>query len=300
MDGDRHADSCGAMVEKAMMIDVSVITVTHESEEFIADQILSVATSAIHTTYEQIIVDNASCDGTAKLIREGYAQYTRLIENRKNEGFAAANDLAVKQAQGRYLLFLNPDMRMELGSLDKIVAWMNERPEVGIAGCKLLDREGEANEELHPRRFPPFLCNLAYFFTVKRSSFAKRLFHYFGFDTEKEQEVDSVRGAFMLVRREVVEKLGRAFDSRYFLLIEDLDFCREVKDLGYKVVYTPVITCTDWFHRSFLYHSRFWKHWQLSKSIWLYTVKWHPWHEVVLLSLAFPFGLVLRLLRPCK
>lgn len=273
------------------MIDVSVITVSHESKEWIADQILSVMASAILVSYEEIIIDNGSKDGTAAWIEKGYSSYVRLIKNQKNMGFAAANQQGVAVARGRYLLFLNPDMRMELGALDRIVQWMDSHPDVGIAGCKLLDQEGSPHPALQPRRFPPCLLHLAYFFKLKK--FFPRLESYFcyvPFDFEKEQEVDSVRGAFMLVRKEVIKKLGRAFDSRYFLLIEDLDFCQEVWKLGYRVVYTPVIWCTDLFHRSFLHHSRAWKHWQMCKSLWVYGSKWHTFWERMAILIAIPFS----------
>src|SRR6185503_9657849 len=107
------------------MIDVSVITVTQQSNECIADQILSVSMSALHVQYEQIIVDNASTDGTIELIEQGYSTYVSFIKNGKNLGFAAANNQAFSLSKGRYFLFLNPDMRLELGALDKMIPWMD-------------------------------------------------------------------------------------------------------------------------------------------------------------------------------
>ncbi len=278
-----------------MMTDVSVITVTHQSREFIADQILSVAMSALSVSYEQIVVDNASTDGTADLIESGYLSYVRLIRNEKNVGFAVANNQALAYAKGRYVLFLNPDMNLELGALDKLIPWMDAHPEAGIAGCKLLDREGYPHEALQPRRFPPCAVNLAFFLRLQKFfPSLKNRFQYVPFDPEKEQTVDSVRGALMLVRREVIDKLGRAFDPRYFLLFEDLDLCREARRMGYSVLYTPIVSSVDLFHRSFLHHSRLWKHWQMSRSLWAYAAKWYSPMQFILITLAIPLGFLFR------
>ncbi len=275
------------------MVDLSVITVTYQSKEWIADQILSVALGAFSVSCEQIVVDNASTDGTADYVEKGYADYVRLIRNKRNVGFARANNQALEFAKGRYLLFLNPDMKIEFGALDRLIPWMDAHPEIGIAGCKLVDESGRAHEALHPRRFPPFLVNLAFFFRMGR--WCRSGFYYEAFDPEKEQEVDSVRGAMMLIRREVVDQLGRAFDPRYFLLYEDLDLCREAKGMGYRVVYTPRAACTDLFHRSFLHHSRVWKHWQMSKGLLVYADKWYGSIQKILIFFAVPWGFLLRL-----
>lgn len=283
------------IIENTPTIDVSVITVTHQSHEFIADQILSVSMSALHIRYEQIIVDNGSTDGTVELIERGYANNVSLIKNEKNLGFAAANNQAFARSKGRYLLFLNPDTRLELGALDKIVPWMDRHPDVGIAGCRLLDRTGFPHEALQPRRFPPCIVNLAFFLNVQHFfPKLKALFQYLPFDSEKQQDVDSVRGAMMLVRRDILKTFNRSFDPRYFLLFEDLDLCREVKNLGYRVVYTPLVTCIDLFHRSFLHHSRAWKHLQMSKSLWIYASKWYSPIEKIFMLLAILLGFLIR------
>jgi GT2 family glycosyltransferase len=270
--------------------------VTHQSHEHIADQILSVAMSSFRVKHEHIIVDNASTDGTTELIEKGYSTYVKWIKNKKNLGFAAANNQAFLESKGRYLLFLNPDMRIELSSLDKLVPWMDAHSDIGIAGCKLLDSEGRPHEALQPRRFPPCILNVAFFLNVQHVfPSLKSLFHYIPFDPEKERDVDSVRGSMMLVRREVLDGFHRSFDPRYFLLFEDLDLCREVRDQGYRVVYTPMVSCVDLFHRSFLHHCRFWKHWQMSRGLWVYALKWYGFTEKILLAFVIPMGFFLRL-----
>ena len=135
-------------------MDLSIITVTYQSKEFVPYLIGSVMMCGVQTEYEHFIVDNGSRDGTAELIKERYGHAVHFIANERNVGFAAANDEALKKAKGRYLLFLNPDMELEPFSMDQMVAWMDDHPEVGVAGCKLLDVNGFPNEALQPRRFP--------------------------------------------------------------------------------------------------------------------------------------------------
>ena len=106
-------------------------------------------------------------------------------------------------------------------------------------------------------------------------------FFYSSFNDDLEQEVEVVRGSFMLIKREIFEKLGFAFDPRYFILFEDIDLCHEVKRLGYKVVYTPQITCIDYFGQSFSKQTKAWKYLQVAKSFKIYVRKWHsPLHLI--------------------
>lgn len=255
-------------------MDLSVITVTWNSEKLIGEQIRSVAFGCARICYEQIVVDNASSDGTVELVKRDFPGI-KLIANQENSGFGAANNQGVKIAQGEFLLFLNPDMRVEEGSLDTIVAWMKEHPRIGIASCKLLGEHGEANHDAMPRRFPTVWNGLALIFKIPHI-FPRVLDNYLmkDFDASREQEVDSVRGSFMLVRRELVEKLGWAFDPRYYIWFEDVDICREAKRLGYTVMYTPIISCVDYVGQSFKKRTTWWKQKQFMKSMATYFWKW--------------------------
>jgi len=272
------------------MTDLSVITVTYSSKPFIEDQVMSVLTSSGSLNYEQWIVDNHSKDGTADWIEERLLPYVHLIKNGENRGFSFANNQAVSRSFGRYFLFLNPDMRICEGSLDQLVSWMDAHPEAGLMGCKLLNEAGELYGHGQPKPFPSFLKEFLWLLRLDFLYPQKQKF----FDSEQEQEVDMVRGAFMLVRREVVEALGWGFDPRYFILFEDTDLCREVKRLRYKVVYSPKMTCIDLNSRSFALCSGKWIYKEFSKSMLQYFQKWHPFYQGILIALAIPIGLLLR------
>ncbi len=225
--------------------------------------------------WEEIVIDNASSDGTADFIAKEFSEI-RLIRNEKNLGFAVPNNQGVAVAKGKYLLFLNPDMRLtEPGSLKKMVDWMETQPEVGIASCKLVFPNGELNPNTKPRRFPNFWEMMLLVLKIPHL-FPRVLDRYLmkDFDPTKEQEVDSVRGAFMLMRRELVGQLGWAFDPRYFIWFEDVDACREAYRQGLKVVYTPIISCVDYVGQSFKKKKFWWKQKQFVRSMVKYFWKW--------------------------
>lgn len=277
-------------------MDLSIVTVTYRSVDFIADCILSVVCHTLNIKYEHIIVDNGSQDGTVELIEEGYLNYVRLIKNDRNLGFAAANKLGVEVAKGRYLLFLNPDMQIHEGYLDVLVAWMEKHPLVGIASCKLLNFLEKAHPVLRPMKFPSlfpyfsmFIYPKPFFCTVHHK------FYYESFQDDVEQEVEIVRGSFMIMPREIIDKTGFAFDPRYFLLLEDVDICKHVKKLGYKVVYTPIITAIDLLGQSFLTKSTAWKYLQMTRSLKIYVSKWHSKWHLIWLHFFIPIGFILRI-----
>jgi GT2 family glycosyltransferase len=255
-------------------MDLSIITVTWNSRELIGEQIKSVKAGCKNISFEQIIADNASTDKTAEIIAREFPE-VKLIKNDKNMGFAFPNNQAAKLATGEFLLFLNPDMRVAEGSLDKIAEWMRNHSDVGLASCKLLDDKGNLNKDALPRRFPTIWDQAAIILKLPHllpQIIDRYLFKEF--NPEVEQEVDSVRGSFMITRRKICEKLGWAFDPRYFIWFEDVDFCREVKKMGLKVMYTPVIFCVDYVGQSFKKRNTLWKQKQFIKSMMQYFWKW--------------------------
>ncbi len=274
-------------------MDLSIITVTWNSAKLIDEQIRSVDTGCKAISHEQYVVDNASPDGTADLVKRIFPNVT-VIANTDNKGFSAANNQGARLATGKYILLLNPDMRVSPGSLDVMYQWMEKHPDVGLASCKLVDEHGNLNSEAQPRRFPRLFDQLAIILKLPHF-FPTVLDRYLwkGFDADKEQEVDSVRGSFMIMRREVYEKLGWAFDPRYFIWFEDVDTCREVHRLGYKVVHTPVISCVDYIGQSFKQRTTLWKQKEFTKSMLTYFQKWEPWYVWMWIALFRPVGIAL-------
>jgi GT2 family glycosyltransferase len=272
-------------------MDLSIITVTWNSAEFITDQIISVKKACKNVSYEHFIIDNASTDATVEIIEKNFSEI-KLIKNSSNLGFAAANNLAVKQAQGKYFLFLNPDMRLEEGGLDTMVAWMNKHSDVGIAGCKLVSRENKIRQMHKPTKFPT-LISLS-LTALKIAAFFPQLMNRYSYTDEElnqDKEVDAVRGSFLLMRREIVENLGFGFDPRYFIWFEDVDICREAQRLGYKVMFTPIISCIDYAGQSFKKQNILKRQKQFFESAIIYLKKWEPRYKSMILWMVQWFGI---------
>jgi hypothetical protein len=278
-------------------MDVSVITVTWNSVNFIATQLASVQAGCLGLAYEQIVVDNGSTDKTVDIVKNQFPQ-VKLLDFKENKGFGAANNIAAKQSSGRYFLLLNPDMKVIPGSIGKSVAWADANPRAGIIGVKLVKSTGEINLNTSPRRFPSLSDALA--LNLKISwLFPSMLQRYMArdLDLHKAQSVDSVQGSFMLVRRELFEKLGHLFDERYFIWYEDVDLCQEVKRLGYEVWYNPIIECIDYGSQSFKLRRPLWKQNIFIKSQVAYFEKWGPWYAKFILLFFKPVSLVIALVR---
>lgn len=275
---------------KAVEKQLSIITVTWNNEEIISKQIESVRRGCKTLSFEHIVVDNNSSDSTIEKVK--HFPHVQLIANTNNRGFGAANNQGTEIACGEFLLFLNPDMVVQEGSLERMYEWMKSHPDVGIAGVKLVDENGKPNIEALPRRFPKvweqvaLILKLPHLFPGILNKYLMK-----GFDTEKEQEVDSVRAAFMVVRRQVIESLGWIFDPRYYIWFEDVDTCKEVHRLGLKLVYTPIVTCVDFVGQSFKKRDTLWKQKNFTRSMLTYFQKWEPWYKWIWIAIFRPVGI---------
>jgi GT2 family glycosyltransferase len=279
-------------------MDLSIITVTYQSKEIIDTCILSLKSHILSLEYEHIIIDNGSTDSTVAIIKESYSQPTILIENKKNEGFARACNQGLKIAKGRFVLFLNPDMQLCNGYLDDLIYWADAHKKLGIASCKLLSESKKPHHVLRPIKFPKlkpyffsFLGLNPLFCTIHPS------FFYPVFNDDNEQEVDVIRGAFMLIKKETLSQIESGFDEGYFLLFEDVDLCKQIKAMGLQVIYTPIVSCIDYFGQSFSQKSYFFKYFQIIKSFCRYVRKWHsPLHLMWIIPTA-GIGYTLRYIK---
>lgn len=260
-------------------MDLSIITVCTNDKERILEVLQSVFDGTKGISFEYIVSDNGSTDGSVETIRKEFPQ-VKIVENGKNVGFGAANNAALQLATGEYILLLNPDMRIHPGSLEKILEWARNHDNVGIVSPKLVDQNGKFQQNAKPRRFPEFWDQAAILLKLPHI-FPKILdrYMYMGFDPEKEQKVDSVRGSFMLIRKDILDTLGWAFDPRYFIWFEDVDTCREVQRLGYAVMYSPVIECVDYVGQTFKRLPTLQKQKWFTTSMVQYFKKWEPWYK---------------------
>ncbi len=186
---------------------------------------------------EVVVVDSGSTDGTPEMVRAEFPE-VHLIACPDNVGFPKGNNLGLGVATGRYVLLLNPDTEVQPGALATMLAYMDMHPDVGVVGPQLLNPDGTVQSSR--RRFPTLAT--AVFESTWLEPFAPRtvLHHYYALDLPDDQiaDVDWVTGACMLVRREVIEQVG-GMDEGYFMYSEELDWCRRIRQKGWRVVYLP-------------------------------------------------------------
>ncbi len=228
----------GGNGELAEMLDLSVVIVNYNSGNLLRGCLESLFKEISNLSPEVFVVDNSSKDGSEAVV--GEFPQVNLIENRSNLGFARAANKGIRRSKGRYVLLLNPDTILLHRSLGELVRFMDERPEAGVGGAKLLYPDGRL--QLSCRRFPEYS-----FLLFGRESILTRLFPKNRFsrqymltdlDYDRVQEVDFEAGAAMIVRRSIFEEIGY-LDEDFFLFAEDTDLCFRAKNSGWKVYFIP-------------------------------------------------------------
>lgn len=191
--------------------------------------------STTSLTVEVIVVDSASRDGSASLVRERFP-WVHLIAEAENVGFVRGNNRALALARGRHLLLLNPDTIVHGDALNRLVALLDTHPDVGIAGPQVLNPDG--THQSTRRRFPTPLT--AIFESTWLQGWAPRqlLAHYYVTDQPDAGtfDVDWVQGCALIARREVYAQIG-GLDEGYVMFSEELDWCRRAKSAGWRVLY---------------------------------------------------------------
>jgi hypothetical protein len=213
--------------------DLSVIVVNYNTGHLL-ERMFSALDAARGTLVVQIIVvDNASRDDSVAILRTKYPD-VELIANQTNVGFGRANNQAVPMVRGRYVLLLNTDAFVSADTLTRTTGFMDENPECGILGAKLVAENGELQPSC---RYFPTPWNKFLMTTGLNRFFPKtRLVDDMSWNHAEVRDCDWVPGCYYLIRREVIERVG-LFDGRYFLYCEEIDHCRRAKNAGWKVTY---------------------------------------------------------------
>ena len=184
------------------------------------------------------VVDNASGDDTAEMVRREFPEVSLTVAPR-NLGFGAASNVAIRAGSAPYVLCLNPDTRVTPGALDRLLDLMDERIKVGISGCRL-ELEDGSFDYAAKRSFPTPLSALGHFTGLGRQRDWGALAAYRAPEVESGP-VDAVNGAFMLIRRSALDEVG-LFDEGYWMYMEDLDLCYRFAEAGWVTWYEPSVT----------------------------------------------------------
>lgn len=199
--------------------------------------LISVSKASTNLDIEVFVVDNNSADGSVEMVKAKFPT-VKLIINELNVGFSKANNQAIEKATGEYILLLNPDTVIEVDTLDKCVNFMNAHPQGGGLGVKMIDGKGDFLAE-SKRGFPtPWVAFYKIFGLAKLFPKSKKFGHYhLGYlDKNKTHEVEVLSGAFMVLRKSVLDKIG-VLDEDYFMYGEDIDLSYRIIKNGYKNYY---------------------------------------------------------------
>lgn len=216
---------------------LSTIIVNWNTKDLLMKSLESILANRPPVSFEVIVVDNNSSDGSQEMLKQRYSgdERIKIIESSVNLGFAKANNIAARESSGEYIFLLNPDTEILGQAIASLVDYLDRHQEVGVVGPRIVNPDGSLQPSV--RRFPTFLASLLVLSGLHRF-FRPRTYFMDDFDYSRESEVDQVMGAALMTRRAITERLG-LFDEKFWLWYEEVDFCRRVKNAGHKIYYYP-------------------------------------------------------------
>jgi GT2 family glycosyltransferase len=221
------------------LLDLSIIIVDFNTKDYLKACLSSIYSKKTSVSFEVIVVDNNSEDGSCSVVRESFPEVI-LIENLKNVGFARANNQGINIAQGRNILLLNSDTEILDNCLEKIVSFMDKTCDAGIVGCRVLNSDHSLQNSCF--KFPTIASEAAFFTLGIIKDYLNPLRNS---NKIKNCRMNSptivpwVTGCFMCIRREVIEQIG-GLDENIFLYYEDTEFCKRALDQShFKIYYYP-------------------------------------------------------------
>lgn len=220
------------------MVDLSIVIVSWNTRELLKDCLNSINQYTKGISYEVFVVDNASSDGSADMVRQFFPD-VHVISNLENAGFSKANNQAIKISKGRYVSLLNPDTLLIEDVFTPLIKYADDRAEIGAIGPKILSRDGKRIDKGCARRLP----NL-YFEFCRLSGLSGRFpkSRIFGsectytVDHTNSRYVDGLSGSCMVVRRTTIDDVG-LMDENQFMYGDDIDWCMRFLNAGWKIYY---------------------------------------------------------------
>ncbi|KOS66618.1 glycosyl transferase family 2 [Lysinibacillus contaminans] len=227
-------------------MDLSIVIVNYNTKKLTIDCIQSVLNSKLNFQYEIFVVDNASSDGSVEKIKKIFP-HVYVISNKENAGFSKANNQAIKECNGRYVLLLNSDTIVNKDTLDEMIRFMDGEMNVGAVGCEVNLPDGTLDKACH-RGFPTPEASFYYMIGLAKkfpNSPKYNSYHKSYMNMSEVHDIDCLVGAFMMVRREAFEQVG-LLDEEFFMYGEDIDWCYRIKEFGWRIVYNPTVSITHY------------------------------------------------------
>lgn len=213
-------------------IKLSIVILNHNTKKLLKNCLNSIYKSNPKLSLEIIVSDNASTDGSVKMIKKHF--HKAILLQGPNISFSSGNNRARKIVNGEYVLFLNSDTEVEDDTLDESIKYLDTNKQAGALTCKLVLRNGKLDPDTRRRFSTPWISfNRLFLGNGKK-------YWYKDVDENTTHEVDSIQGAFFLTTKEILDKVGW-FDENYYFDGEDLDLCFQIKKLGYKIIYYPKV-----------------------------------------------------------
>lgn len=217
--------------------EISIVIVNYNVKDFLYQCLRSIERASANLTLEIFVVDNNSTDGSMEILPQQFP-FVNFIALDKNLGFGKANNIAMDQATGKYILLLNPDTILSENTLDKMVGYMETQPSVGIAGCKVLNEDGSFQSPCR-RGFPTPWASLCKLFFLEKLFPRSPIFARYSQTFRDENEtyyIDAISGSFMFCRKETLRTL-KGFDPDFHMYGEDIDLCYRAHQAGWKTAY---------------------------------------------------------------
>jgi GT2 family glycosyltransferase len=215
-------------------LQLSIVIVSWNTRDLLLDCLASIEASTSDLNYETFVVDNASSDDSAAAVRARFPR-VHLIANAQNVGFSRANNQAIQQSAANYVLLLNPDTKVLPGALDALCRYLDEHPEVGAAGARILNPDGTLQSSCYPA---PTLARELWRLLHLDAVLPFGIYRMQDWDITTPRQVDSLLGACILARRAALMKAGM-LDEDYFFTGEEIDLCRKLYRLNWKIFWVP-------------------------------------------------------------
>ncbi|MET1414860.1 glycosyltransferase family 2 protein [Roseibium sp. HPY-6] len=217
---------------------LSIIIISWNTLKMTRECLETVFSGLSEVDAEVIVVDNASSDGSREMVEESFPEAV-LIANSENRGFAAANNQAIEISKGEYVLLLNSDTLIHGDVLPKSVEYLEQNPDVGVMGCRVLNTDGSLQPTCS--RFPTLINLMLQTSGLSKLRWPKFLDRYqmVNWNRDDERDVDVVTGCYMLVRRTAMEQVG-LLDENFFFYGEETDWCKRFQDAGWNLRFAPV------------------------------------------------------------
>ena len=219
-------------------MDLSIVIVNWNTRDHLRRCLESVFANPPHARFETIVVDNASADGSADMVRDSFPT-ARLVANQENAGYARGNNQAISLSSGSLILLLNPDTEAKPGALESLPAFGKSHPDAAAVGCRLVHPDGRV--QMSCRSFPEPMPVLFEYLRLSRLFPKSRLFGAYRMtylDYAQEAEVDQPMGSCLLLSRAALDDVG-LFDDQFPIFFNEVDWCYRARQKGWKVYFTP-------------------------------------------------------------